>query len=54
MKVKSERKRGHGMKDFREFKVWQKGMTLFDEVVQDVETFSKKKVAKLEMNLFYK
>lgn len=29
------------MKDFRELKVWQMGMALFEEVVNDVEQFPK-------------
>jgi four helix bundle protein len=38
------------MKDFRELKVWQKGMDLFDVVVKDVESFSKTEVARIIAN----
>ncbi len=38
------------MKDFRELKVWQMGMELFEDVVKDIETFPKTEVAKIIAN----
>ncbi len=35
------------MKDFRELKVWQIGMELFEDVIKDIETFPKTEVAKI-------
>ncbi len=38
------------MKDFRELKVWQMGMTLFDEVVKDVEGFPRTDAGRIIAN----
>ncbi len=38
------------MKDFRELKVWQMGMELFEEVVKDVESFPHIEVGKIIAN----
>lgn len=38
------------MKDFRELKVWQRGMELFEGVVRDVESFPKTEAAKIIAN----
>ena len=35
------------MGDFRDLKVWQKGMDLFEQVVRDVEGFPGKKAARI-------
>ncbi len=35
------------MGDFRQLKVWQKGMDLFEQVVRDVEGFPRKKAARI-------
>ncbi len=38
------------MKDFRELKVWQIGMELFEDVIKDVEKFPNTEVAKIIAN----
>ncbi len=38
------------MKDFRELKVWQKGVDFFELVVQDVEQFPQTEVARVIIN----
>jgi len=38
------------MKDFRELKVWQKGVDFFEQVVQDVEKFPKSEVSRVIIN----
>ncbi len=38
------------MKDFRELKVWQAGMKLFEDVLKDIETFPKTEVARIIAN----
>jgi len=39
--------RARGMRDFRELKVWQKAIGLFEEVVRDVEKFPNTRAAKV-------
>lgn len=38
------------MKDFRELKVWQKGVDFFEQVVQDVKKFPKSEVSRVITN----
>ena len=38
------------MKDFRELKVWQMGMSLFEEAVKDVERFPRTEAARIVAN----
>jgi len=38
------------MKDFRELKIWQKGVTFFELVVNDVGQFPKTEIAKIITN----
>jgi len=38
------------MKDFRELKVWQRGIELFEKVVNDSESFPKTEVARIIIN----
>jgi len=38
------------VRDFRELKVWQMGMELFEEVVKDIESFPKKEVERIIAN----
>lgn len=38
------------MRDFRDLKVWQMGMELFDEVVKDAEVFPRTEVARIIAN----